>query len=361
MSGDLESLGTSVNRRRFIGVGVGFGAAALAIGACDSGDDSDAGSGGGSGEERELVLAFGFTLPFATPIAVGAKDACDRAGWRFTKLFAPTSEFTEVGQVEIVQKAINSRPDVMLTGNWTKGDAGAIKDAVEEGIEVVIINAYNFDDVLGDLGLAYVGPDEHESGLALAAKLGELMGEAGVAQDGVVIAGNSAPGSATTETRIRGIKEGLAAWNDENDTAYSVVSFDDRSGASPAESTNLYSAQISRLGDKLAGFGVVGGSSSLPPLLKACQSHNVSTDKQPIGSWDNDEVIVKALSQGEISFFMDQGNYYQGFYGGLDSWAQLERDAPPLSLATEAGAVDKAGLANWKKFNEVIVSEAKAI
>lgn len=351
----------SVDRRKFIGAGLGLGAAAIGLAAC--GGESEAGGsttgGGGGGASRSVVLAFGFTLPFATPIVVGANDACDLAGWRFTKLFAPTSEFTEVGQVDIVKQAINLKPDVILTGNWTKGDAGAIKEAVEAGIDVVIVNAYNFRDVLGDLGLAYVGPDEHASGVALGTKLLELMGDG--AKDRALVAGNSAPGSATTETRIVGIKEAVATHNEENGTSYSVVSFDDRSGANPAESTNLYSAQISRLGDRLGAFGVVGGSSSLPPLLKACQANDVTAAATPIGSWDNDEVIVKALSDGEISFFMDQGNYYQGLYGGMDAWANLERSAAPLSLATETGPVDRGGLAQWTRFNDIIAGKAKGI
>ena len=355
MTAKAHATQVTLNRRKLLAAGAAGGATLLAGPAF-----AQDGTGAAEKTERTVSLAFGFTLPFAVPIAVGAQDAADLMGWKFRKLWDATSEFTETGQVDIVRQAINTNTDVLLTGNWTRGDAGAIQEAVDAGIEVVVVNAFSFRDDLSANGIAYVGPDERASGAALATKLIELMGDA-AAGDAAIVAGNSAPGSGVTETRIIGISEAVAAHNERTGASLEVIAFPDQSGANAAESVNLYSAQISRLGDRLGAFAVVGGSSSLPSLLAAADAAGLSAETTPIGCWDNDEVIVKALSDGKISFFMDQGNYYQGLLGVLNAWTKLDRSAPQLSIATETGPVEAAQLDQWRKFNEIIAERATAL
>lgn len=106
--------------------------------------------------------------------------------------------------VQLIQTAISMKVDGLVIPNWVpESEDPIIKQAVEAGIKVILMNAGSADKAKELGAINYVGSDEYIAGVAG----GEYFGTKG--QKNVVCV-NTLPGTANIESRCKGIADGIA-------------------------------------------------------------------------------------------------------------------------------------------------------
>jgi ABC-type sugar transport system substrate-binding protein len=347
------------NRKAFLSGTAGAAAGAAALVALPGFTASRASAAGEpASAKRTVALVFSTNIDWMLGVAVGAADAARMVGWRFERLIGSNPATDQTAYVTAILQAIQTHPDVILTADWSKGETGAVHQAQRNHIEVVIVNAEAFPADMAGLGVSFAGQDEVASGVTVGTRLLDLVTQKGK-KSGVILAGNPFPGPGPIQSRVTGLSSAAAAYNKAHRTNFQVVQLNDQASASPAQAIALYKAELARLDSQLVAHAVPGGVQSLPPLLTALQESRVPTGSVPIGSWDNSQFILNALQSGQISFFEDQGFYYQGYFGVLLAWAARERITLPINVNTGGRLVDKSGLAQYMRQNSVILAAAK--
>lgn len=312
-----------------------------------------------SGAKRKAVFASpAINYPFFAPYKVGLFDGCQQVGWEYVGV-ASEKEYSPQSLANSIKAGAEMDPVVLMTDAEDRGAYTALGEAQNMGVFVELVSANECPEVGAKMGLPWVCADQRASGVAEGTKLLELAMANG-AKGGVVLVGTPFPTSQCQINRTQGVKDATETVNGEHGTSFSVVYFTDKSAEDPAQATSLYQAQFTRLGDKLVAISCPGGSTTVPPLVQALKQAGL-VGKIPVGSWDTDSVEVDAVDKGYITFFKDQGEYYQGYFGVLNAWAAVERKKEPLNLVTEGGFVTKENLAQFKESAALIDELAKGL
>ena len=278
------------------------------------------------GPARTVAFAVGTTgSDFVTEISVGAADAAEMLGWRFTRVLnpQPTPEF----HINAIKNAIAARADVVVTVDWYQAVVDEIRRTQGRNVRFAIVNSASSPAALAAMNVPFVGQEPHVTGKLMGERIASTLRERGVTQ-GSVLVGNPFPGSVNVEARIRGIGDGLAAGG-----AYRMVSFADGSAAEPAASVSLYKAKITELGDVVA-HAVAGGEMSVVPLAKALSELGPQARGALVASWGSSLRTFKLVKDGQVTFALDENLYYQGFMAVLLAWSQFERGLPAVTLSS---------------------------
>lgn len=311
-------------RRSLLGAAPALGALA-ALAACTPRREPQ-GEDGALGPTRHVAWAVGTTgSDFVMEISLGAADAAEMLGWRFTRIL--NAQASPDAHINAIRQAVTMRADVVLTVDWYQAVVDEIAAGQKRGSHFAVVNSLNNPDTLPPLQVPFVGQQPRDTGRLMGARIAAALAARDV-RAGTVLTGNPFPGSLNVEERIRGIGEGLAAAGGE----LKLVSFADNAAQDATASVALYKAKITEVGDVVA-HAVAGSEMSAIPLSKAL-SELQGARQAVVGGWASSLKVLNLIKSGEMDFALDENLYYQGFMAVLLAWSMLERQMPAVTLAS---------------------------
>ncbi len=205
----------------------------------------------------------------------------------------PTGDIADMAR--IIEQATASNPDGIIT---TLADfdvlKGPIRAAVDQGIDVIIMNTGTPDQAREIGALMYVGQPEYDAGFAAGQR---AKGE-GVTK---FLCVNHAIQQPTVGERCRGYADGLGI-----DLGDAMMD----SGTDPSEIKNKVLAYLSANPD-VDGILTLGPVSA-DPTIAALQENGLAGEIH-FGTFDLGEEIVKGIRDGIINWGIDQQPFLQAY------------------------------------------------
>ena len=243
----------------------------------------------------------------------------------------PTGDLADMAR--IIQQATASNPDGIIT---TLADfdvlSGPIRSAVDQGINVIIMNSGTPEQAREVGALMFVGQPEYDAGFAAGQR---------AKGDGIksFVCVNHAISNAVVAERCRGFADGLGV-----DLGNSMLD----SGQDPAEVKNRVLAYLSA-NPKTDAILTLGPTSADPTIL-ALQENGLAGDIY-FGTFDLGENIVKAIKSGIIQWGIDQQPFLQAYLpvvilANYDRYGVL----PGNNINSGPGFVTKDGLTLVEKY-----------
>jgi simple sugar transport system substrate-binding protein len=205
----------------------------------------------------------------------------------------PTGDLADMAR--IIEQAAASQPDGIIT---TLADfdvlSGPIRAAVDQGIDVIIMNSGTPAQAAEVGALMYVGQPEYDAGLAA----GQRAKRDGVAS---FLCVNHYISSPSSTERCQGFADGLGI-----DLANQMID----SGQDPAEIKNRVMAYLSANPD--TGAVLTLGPTSADPTILAVKEMGIAGDIY-FGTFDLGTEIVTAIKDGTIKWGIDQQPFLQAY------------------------------------------------
>lgn len=261
----------------------------------------------------------------------GIKLAGDQMGVTVEYTNPPSGDIADMAR--LIDQAAASKPDGIIT---TLADfdvlKGPIRNAVDQGIDVIIMNTGTPEQAREVGALMYVGQPEYDAGLAAGTR---------AKGDGVTsfVCVNHAIQQPTIAERCRGFADGLGV-----DLGESMLD----SGTDPAEIKNKVLAYLSAH-PETNGILTLGPVSADPTI--AALKENGMAGKIYFGTFDLGEEIVKAIKEGTIQWGIDQQPFLQAYLPvviltNYDRYGVL----PGNNINSGPGFVTKEGLQKVEEF-----------
>lgn len=205
----------------------------------------------------------------------------------------PTGDIADMAR--IIEQAAASSPNGIIT---TLADydvlQGPITNAVDQGINVIIMNTGTPEQAREVGALMYVGQPEYDAGFAA----GQRAADEGVTS---FLCVNHAIQQPTVGERCRGYADGLGV-----DLGDSMMD----SGTDPAEIKNKVLAYLSANPDT---DGILTlGPVSADPTIAALEENGMAGDIH-FGTFDLGAEIVEAIKDGTINWGIDQQPFLQAY------------------------------------------------
>lgn len=243
----------------------------------------------------------------------------------------PTGDLADMAR--IIDQAAASHPGGIIT---TLSDfevlKGPIKSAVDQGIDVIIMNTGSPAQAAEVGALMYVGQPEYDAGLAAGQR---------AARDGIksFLCVNHYISSPSSTERCQGFADGLGV-----DLGNQMID----SGQDPAEIKNRVLAYLSSNPDTDAVLTL--GPTSADPTILALEENGMAGHIY-FGTFDLGEEIVKGLKSGVINWGIDQQPFLQAYLPvviltNYDRYGVL----PGNNINSGPGFVTKDGLAKVEQF-----------
>ncbi|THV12309.1 sugar ABC transporter substrate-binding protein [Rhizobium rhizophilum] len=235
--------------------------------------------------------------------------------------------------VQLIQTAISMKVDGLVIPNWVpESEDPVIKQAVEAGIKVILMNAGSAEKAKELGAINYVGSDEYIAGVAG----GEYFGKKGQKN---VLCVNTLPGTANIEARCKGIADGVAkSGGKSTQLPLPSSSFGDPNAVAEAiKATLLKDPSI----DGMATISAGDADSAAIGIQQAGL-----TGKVQLGSFDFSESTLIRIKNNEQSFAIDQQPYLQSLLSVtlLASHIDFGTDLPTRPLLTGPGIVDATNI-----------------
>ena len=243
----------------------------------------------------------------------------------------PTGDIADMAR--IIEQAAASSPDGIIT---TLADfdvlKGPIRAAVDQGIDVIIMNTGTPEQAREVGALMYVGQPEYDAGFAAGLR---AKGE-GVTK---FLCVNHAIQQPTVGERCRGYADGLGI-----DLGDAMMD----SGTDPSEIKNKVLAYLSANPD-VNGILTLGPVSADPTI--AALKENGMAGSVHFGTFDLGEEIVKGIKDGTIKWGIDQQPFLQAYLPVviLANWDRFGV-LPGNNINSGPGFVTKDGLTKVEKF-----------
>jgi simple sugar transport system substrate-binding protein len=261
----------------------------------------------------------------------GIKLAGEQMGVTVEYRNPPTGDIADMAR--IIDQAAASNPDGIIT---TLADFDVLKEpikkAVDQGIDVIIMNTGTPEQAREVGALMYIGQPEYDAGLAAGMR---------AKGDGVTsfLCVNHAIQQPTVGERCRGFAVGLGV-----ELGGSMLD----SGTDPAEIKNKVLAYLSAHPDT-NGILTLGPVSADPTI--AALKENGMAGQIYFGTFDLGEEIVKAIKEGVIKWGIDQQPFLQAYMPvviltNYDRYGVL----PGNNINSGPGFVTKDGLEKVEKF-----------
>lgn len=243
----------------------------------------------------------------------------------------PTGDLADMAR--IIQQAAASKPNGIIT---TLSDydvlSGPIRDAVDQGINVIIMNSGTPEQAREVGALMYVGQPEYDAGYAagLRAK-GDGIGS--------FLCVNHYISSPSSTERCQGFADGLGV-----DLGNQMID----SGQDPSEIKNKVLAYLSA--NKNTDAILTLGPTSADPTIAALKENGMAGDLY-FGTFDLGTEIVKAIKAGIINWGIDQQPFLQAYLPvvvltNYDRYGVL----PGNNINSGPGFVTKDGLTLVEKY-----------
>jgi simple sugar transport system substrate-binding protein len=205
----------------------------------------------------------------------------------------PTGDLADMAR--IIEQAAASQPDGIIT---TLADfdvlSGPLRAAVDQGIDVIIMNSGTPEQAREIGALMYVGQPEYDAGLAAGIR---------AKGDGVTsfVCVNHAISNTVVADRCVGFADGLGI-----ELGNSMID----SGQDPAEVKNRVMAYLSANPETDAILTL--GPTSADPTILAVEEMGIAGDIY-FGTFDLGENIVAAIKDGTIQWGIDQQPFLQAY------------------------------------------------
>ena len=243
----------------------------------------------------------------------------------------PTGDLADMAR--IIEQATASGPNGIIT---TLSDfdvlKGPIMAAVDQGINVIIMNSGTPAQAAEVGALMYVGQPEYDAGLAA----GQRAKRDGI---GSFLCVNHYISSPSSTERCQGFADGLGV-----DLGNQMID----SGQDPSEIKNRVLAYLSANPETEAVLTL--GPTSADPTMLALEENGMAGDLY-FGTFDLGEEIVKGLKSGVINWGIDQQPFLQAYLpvvvlANYDRYGVL----PGNNSNSGPGFVTKDGLAKVEEF-----------
>ncbi len=268
---------------------------------------------------RITFVNHALTNPFFVPAKYGSRDAASLLGVQAEWTGSASSDVAEM--VKAMERAIEERVDGIAVSLI---DPEAFNEvtmrALRRGIPVV---SYNADGGTANARLAYIGQDNYQSGLELGARV------AGLVSDGDVFLFIATPGQANIQPRIDGALDAI------RDSGRSISAHVVASGVVvPDERSKV--EQTYRANPGLRGlFAVDAGSTA--GVAAVMRDHGLHARGVRAGGYDLLPETLRAISEGDVDFAIDQQPYLQGFLPVLQLFFDRYSDGLVAPVDTNTG------------------------
>jgi simple sugar transport system substrate-binding protein len=261
----------------------------------------------------------------------GVALAADQMGVTVEYRNPPSGDLADMAR--IIDQAAASSPDGIIT---TLADfdvlSGPIRAAVDQGIDVIIMNSGTAEQAVEVGALMYVGQPEYEAGLAA----GQRAKRDGI---GSFLCVNHYISSPSSTERCQGFADGL-----EVDLGNQMID----AGQDPSEIKNRVLAYLSANSETDAVLTL--GPTSADPTILALEENGMAGDIY-FGTFDLGEEIVKGLKSDTINWAIDQQPFLQAYLPvviltNYDRYGVL----PGNNINSGPGFVTKDGLAKVEEF-----------
>ncbi|KQW26299.1 sugar ABC transporter substrate-binding protein [Rhizobium sp. Root274] len=243
----------------------------------------------------------------------------------------PTGDLADMAR--IIEQAAASNPDGIIT---TLADfdvlSGPIRAAVDQGIDVIIMNSGTPEQTREVGALMFVGQPEYDAGLAAGIR---------AKGDGIksFVCVNHVISNTVVAERCRGFADGLGI-----ELGDSMID----AGQDPAEIKNRVKAYLTANPDTQAVLTL--GPTSADPTIQALQEMGTAGSLY-FGTFDLGTEIVKAIKDGTIKWGIDQQPFLQAYLPvviltNYDRYGVL----PGNNINSGPGFVTKEALAKVEEF-----------
>ncbi|MEM1284052.1 MAG: sugar ABC transporter substrate-binding protein [Pseudomonadota bacterium] len=252
-----------------------------------------AGAAQAEGERYVLVSHAPDSDSWWNTIKNGIALAGEQVGVEVEYRNPPTGDIADMAR--IIEQAAASGPNGIIT---TLADfdvlQGPISEAVDQGINVIIMNTGTPEQAREVGALMYVGQPEYDAGYAAGLR---------AASEGVTnfLCVNHAIQQPTVGERCRGYADGLGV-----ELGDSMMD----SGTDPAEIKNRVLAYLSANPD-VDGILTLGPVSA-NPTIQALEENGMAGDIH-FGTFDLGDEIVQAIKDGTIAWGIDQQPFLQAY------------------------------------------------
>lgn len=273
---------------------------------------------------------------FWNKIKKGMDDACLAVvanGGSCNYLQLQTYDNLGADAAQLIRTAISQGVDGIVVPNWVpEAEDPAIKEAIEKGIKVILINAGNAAKAKELGAINYVGNDEYEAGLAAGAHY---------AKNGQknVICVNTVPGASNLEARCKGVADGAAAAGSKStQLPLPASSFGDPTAVAEAIKATLLKD------DTIDGAITVSAGDADSASTGIEQAGK--TGKVVLGSFDFNQSGLDRIKAGTQGFAVDQQPYLQSNIGVnlLAAHIDFGNLLPTFPVLTGPGIIDKSNI-----------------
>jgi simple sugar transport system substrate-binding protein len=244
--------------------------------------------------------------PFWQAVKKGLDDACAKVQANCQMIFTQTEGSIDQ-EVANQQAALARKPDALLT-TLPDNNAflGNLKEAKEKGVIVIASNVDATEGPELQYRQAFVGQNFIPAGTTLGRRMAALFPKEGPIR---VLVGVNSPGQNWSESRAKGIMNGLEEFKKANPDRQVVI---DRLDVSPegAVVADRVGAYLSAHPDTTAYIDTGLWHSNVARVLK---DRGIAPGKVLLGGFDLAAQVIEQMKAGYIQVEIDQQPYEQGF------------------------------------------------
>ena len=271
--------------------------------------------------------------PFWSKIKKGADDAglvAKATGGSVTWLGPQNYENLGPDAAKMIRTALAQHPDAIVGPDWVpEAMDDAFKEVVAAHVPLIIYNSGGIDAANRLGAINYVGSDEYVAGLGG----GAYFGKNGAKN---VLCVNTLPGATNTESRCKGIADGIA----RNGGKSSQLPLPSSSFGNPTAVAEAIKAAL--LKDKTVDGLITISAGDANSAANGVSQAGVG-DKVKLASFDMDETGLMRIKDGKQLFAIDQQPYLQGYLAVslLNAFVNYGLDLPTKPVLTGPGIVGK--------------------
>ncbi len=269
-------------------------------------------------------------------IKKGVDDArlvVDANGGKVNYLRLQTYDNFAPDVVQLIQTAISQKVDGLVIPNWVpEGEDPAIREAINAGIKVILMNAGGHEKAKELGAINYVGSDEYIAGVAG----GDYFAKQGKNN---VICVNTVPGAANQEARCKGVIDGITkAGGAGKQLPLPATSFGDATAVAEAIKATLLQDS------KIDGVLTISAGDADSAAIGIMQAGKAETAL--LGTFDLNQSGLDRIKDGTQGFAIDQQPYLQALLAVtlLASAIDFGTDLPTAPLLTGPNIVDKSNI-----------------
>jgi len=310
-----------------------------------------------SGTKHTLVWVTQALGEWQAPMLTGYRDFLDMSGWDFVGL--GDARYSVENHIREVTNAIQRKPDVLVTSLENAQAIGPLLlDARKQGIKVMVADQTNFgwgreNDV------ASHSEDSPRWGQAMGYEAAKQAHKTLNKTDGVFIVGNGNPGAALIEARIKGAQDGVAKYNQDNNTKFTTDVFADSAFDDLTQSVGKYTAKYDSVKDSIVGtVGIAGPNNTA--FSKMMKDKGLKPGSLISGGGFDDQSQIDAMQDGYIQFMFVRNTYGMGYIAASQAWQWVERGFKPSDYMVSFDLTYPPDLQNLKSRDAIWVGKAKS-